>query len=54
MHVLSEFVKLLFIKAGNVMKNERARGERPFEGYLIVGAALALLLGVALLKARAS
>jgi hypothetical protein len=53
MNVLSEFVRLLFIKAGDVMKDSNA-GKRPFEGYLIAGVALALLLGVVILKARAS
>jgi hypothetical protein len=30
------------------------KGRRPVEGYLIAGAALLLLLGVVILKARAS
>jgi hypothetical protein len=31
-----------------------SKGGRPVEGFLIAGAALALLLGVVILKARAS
>jgi hypothetical protein len=36
------------------MSDPQRDGKRPLEGYLIVGVALALLLGVVLLKARVS
>jgi hypothetical protein len=41
-----------FLKAGYAMRNEPGGRKRPLEGYLIVGCALALLLGVVILKAR--
>jgi hypothetical protein len=52
MNVLSDFAKMLFIKAGYAMTDTRGDRKRPVEGYLIAGAALALLLGIVILKAR--
>jgi hypothetical protein len=52
MNVLSDSVKLLLIRAGDVMRDSQGDRKRPVEGFLIVGVALALLLGIVVLKAR--
>jgi hypothetical protein len=52
MNVLDDFVRLLFDKVGDVMIDTRGDRKRPVEGYLIAGFALALLLGIVILKAR--
>jgi hypothetical protein len=54
MNVLSGSVRLLLIKAGDVMRDTEGDRKRPVEGYLIVGISLALLLGIVILKARVS
>ena len=54
MNVLSDFVNVRGSITGRGMKETAGEIKRPVEGYLIVGAALALLLGIVLLMARAS
>jgi hypothetical protein len=39
-------------KKGTLMEKSKGKQQRPIGGFLIVGVSLALLFGVALLKAR--
>lgn len=52
MNVLSDFVRLLSSKARNYMTDMAGEARKPLKGYLIAGCALALLLGMVILKAR--
>ena len=53
MNDLSGLVRLVSVKGEALMKEDSGKRKSPIEGYLIAGAALALLFGIVLLKARA-